>query len=131
MANQQNNPGFVTGQVPSADTWNAAWTVKQDALIASISVSVDTTVPNTVCKVVVDTSAGNVRITVPPSYGSAGRENWVRIIKKSATPNANQVLISNGSAVVAYIVTENDGSGGGWLDVYANGTVITQVCGVP
>lgn len=134
MANQGGNPGFVTGQIPSAATWNAAWTVKADALIATMTVTGNSTVIATCAKLVVDTSSGNVLITVLPSLGAAGNENRVRIVKKSVTPNANQVIVSptaSSADAVAWLVNENDGSGAGWLDVDANGTILTNFCGVP
>lgn len=134
MANQGGNPGFVLGQVPSAAQWNAAWTAKADALIATVKVTGNSTVVGTTAKIVVDTTAGNVLITIPPVLGQSGKENRVRVVKKSATPNTNQVIISptaSSGATVAFIVTENDGSGGGWLDVDADGTNLTNICGVP
>lgn len=134
MANQGGNPGFVTGQVPSAAQWNAAWTVKADALIATVTVTGNSTVVSTTAKLIVDTSSGNILITIPPGLGQAGKENRVRIVKKSATPNSHQVIISpTGSSAdaVAFLLNENDGSGVGWLDIDANGTILTNFCGVP
>lgn len=134
MANQGGNPGFVTGQVPSAAQWNAGWTAKADALIATTMVTGNSTVVATGAKIVVDTSLSNILITVPPGLGQAGKENRIRIVKKSATPNANRVVISSTESsgdAIAYLINENDGSGAGWLDVDANGTILTNFCGVP
>lgn len=134
MANQGGNPGFVTGQVPSAATWNAAWTTKADALIATTRVTGNVTVISTVAKLVVDTTSGNVLITVPPGLGQSGKENRVRIVKKSATPNANQVIVSptaSSADAVAFITSENNATGAGWLDIDANGTILTNFCGIP
>ena len=132
MASVQGNPGFVKGQVPTAALWNAQWTVKQDALINSVSVTGASTVLNTCCKLTVDTSSGNVPITVPLNFGQAGKENWVRIIKKSATPNSNVVILTtDGSTEFARIINENDGGGQGYLDVYVDGSAVTGTCGVP
>jgi len=131
MASVQGNPAFTTGQVPTAAQWNAAWTAKQDALISTVPITGNSTVLNTACKYVVDTSSGSVRLIVPPSIGQSGKENRVRIVKKSATPNANQVIISDGTNDLAYIINENDAGGSGWLDVDADGTNLTNFCGVP
>lgn len=134
MANQGGNPGFVKGQVPTAAQWNGAWTLKADALIATTTVTGNSTVIATAAKLVVDTTSGPVLITVPPVLGQAGKENRVRIVKKSATPNSNQVVISptaSAGDAVAWLINENDGSGAGWLDVDMNGTIITSICGVP
>lgn len=134
MANQGGNPGFVTGQVPSAGQWNGAWSVKADALIATTKVTGNSTVVATCAKLVVDTTSGPVLITVPPGLGQPGKENRTRIVKKSATPNANQVVVSptaSSADAVAWLINENDGTGPGWLDVDADGTILTNFCGVP
>lgn len=134
MANQGGNPGFTKGQVPSAAQWNAAWTVKADALIATVKVTGNATVAATCAKIIVDTTSGDVLITVPPGLGAAGRENRTRIVKKSATPNANRVVVSptaSSADAVAFLINENDGSGVGWLDVDSDGTNLTNFCGVP
>lgn len=132
MANTQNSPNFVRGQIPTAAQWNSYYASKLDALVGvTLTTTIDTTVAATVSKIVIDTSAGVVRVTYSPSLGSPGKENRVRFVKKSVTPNTNQAIISDGVNDVAYLINENDSSGAGWLDIDANGTILTNFCGVP
>lgn len=70
----------------------------------------------------VDTSAGNVTITVPPGLGTASAVVRVLIIK--TTSDANLVLISDGTSTIGSVGTQAapDGSGSTWA--VANGTTI-------
>ena len=127
MAQAQSNPGFVTGQIPTAPQWNNYFTLKQDALISTVTVTGDATVLNTACKYVCDTSAGDIALTILPSLGQPGKENRVRVVKRSATPNANKVTFPG---TTFKIINENDAGGGGWLDIDADGTSLSA-CGMP
>jgi hypothetical protein len=131
MASTQNNPGFTTGQIPTAVQWNSYFTSKQDALISTVTVTGNATVLSTACKYVCDTTAGDITLTISPTIGQSGKENRVRVVKRSATPNANKVIIPNGSYTQILIVSENDAGGAGWLDVDANGAFPLMACGVP
>lgn len=135
MAVTQSNPGWLFGFVPSPAQWAAAFSGKQDALISNKPVTADATVPDTACKVTVDTSAGDVILRFNPSSGTNLLQNTIRVVKRSATPNANTVYITpDGVAAnaVATITTENGSpgaNGAGFMIVDANGSTI-EACGV-
>ncbi len=77
----------------------------------------------------VNTSSGNVTITVPESLGNATNPYIVRVLKVSS--DTNQVIISaNGTTPYAYIISQNDAGGAGYLDVEVNGSSI-RVFGNP
>jgi len=131
MANIQTSPNFVKGQIPTAAQWNGYFSSKQDALIATVSITGNSTAVGSACKYVVDTTLGVVTLIIPPSLGQSGKENCIRVVKRSATPNTNQVILNNGTSDFAFLINENNNSGAGWLDIYMNGTAITDICGVP
>ena len=83
MANTQSNPGFVTGQIPTAAQWNSYFTKKQDALLNTVYITgpITQAVANTACKYVCDTSAGDVTLTYSPGLGQSGHENRVTFVK--------------------------------------------------
>jgi len=130
MASVQSNPGWLLGYVPSPAEWAAAFSGKQDALLSNTSVSADATILDTACKVTVDTSAGDVVLRFNPTSGTSILQNTVRVVKRSATPNANIVYITlDGVAAnaVATITTENGSAGAngaGFMIVDANGSTI-------
>jgi hypothetical protein len=127
MASSQSNPGFVTGQIPTAAQWNSYFTVKQDALIRTIYVSGDTTVLSSACKYVCDCSSGDIALTINPAFGQPGHENRVRVVMKSVTPAGHKVTFVGQTFM---IINECDGGGAGWLDIDADGTTLSA-CGVP
>lgn len=134
MASVQSNPGFVTGQVPTAAQWNAAWTAKQSALIDTATISGPTTVVSASVKFTCQTDGGSFIVTVPPTLGQPGQENRVEFVKKSLIANANQVQFSTDGTVgniFAYLINENDGGGAGWAFIDMDGIKITSVMGVP
>ena len=77
----------------------------------------------------VNTSSGNITITVPESLGTATNPYIVRVFKVS--PDTNQVIISaDGVTPYAYIISQNDAGGAGYLNVAVNGSSI-RVFGNP
>ena len=80
---------------------------------------------NGTAEVRVDTSAGNVTITIPYALGTASNIVRVRVVK--TTTDSNQVIISGdsvGHTPYAYIISPNDAAGGGYLDAEVDGTTI-------
>jgi hypothetical protein len=130
MASVQSNPGWALGYVPTPDEWANAFSGKQDALLSNMSVIANSTVLNTCCKLTVDTSAGDVVITVDPLLGTLLEQNTVRIVKRSITPNSNTVYITPDGVLanaVATITTENGSvgaNGAGFMIVDSNGSTI-------
>lgn len=135
MANIQTSPNFVKGQVPTAAQWNGYFAGKLDALVGvTLTVSAATNVAATVAKMIVDTTGGDVIIEYSPTLGQPGKENRVRFVKKSVTPNANKVYLTTDGTMLtnfATLVSENDLGGAGWLDVDVDGTSVTTICGLP
>ena len=135
MANTQSSPNFVKGQVPTAAQWNSYFSGKQDALLlATISITGNTTVIGTARKYTCDTTLGDIIITVPVSLGQPGKENRVEFVKRSASPNSNKVyLTTDGTMATNFfiLISENDAGGVGWVAVDMNGSQITGTMGLP
>ena len=71
-----------------------------------------------------DATLGSFRVTVPFALGSATKPYWV-FVYLAATASGNNVSISgDGLTDVAYLITVNDGGGGGFLWVRVDGSTI-------